>query len=1048
MSFNVGAIVSKLELNKKEWDASVKSVKTDQASMAQLASKHSKAIKKMGKSMLIAGGVIVGSLGLMVKSAVGFNKEMANVATLIPGQSKRINELKKNVQDLAMEYGKSTTDISNGLYQVVSAFGDTSDTAKVLEINVMAAAAGMATTADAIALTSAVTKAYGDTSAEAVQNVSDLAFQAVKLGQTTFPELASSIGRVTPLAEALNISQEELFATFATLTGVTGKASMVSTQFAGILGSMVKPTEGMGIAMSKLGKEIGLGADASAKAIIDELGFKGALEGLQNQTDGTMIGLGKLFESKEALVALLPLLSSQTEVYDKKLAAMKDSVGILDEAFLEVSEGINSAGFNMEKLKQTVTVLGQRLGDKLAPTIGKIALTIAKVVRAVSDWTEKHPVLTSVILKVVGALGALMVILGPILMILPGIIAAVGAMSASFIAIAGPIAIAVAALVAVVAVITSVIKAGKKMRAEISKLGDTEEEMAKNLDKVAEAAGLTAKEFEELSAKYNHNEKRLARRIIKGKEGIKLQEAFVKVTGKSVEVLEEETEAIDDVSKALTENLIPASTAVADLVKELADEIKKATLDETTYRIEKAQEVYEERKALLEKEGASNEAFVLAEKARDVELSKIKEERTTKAQEFWKKLVNVEKEARDKLAEQEAELTSEVNQQVMDRFQFALWSEKEKFKKQKKSIKDTVKNEKSKGKQLFLLEKKYSNTVKKLRDEMAKEELKRLDELKAARKAAFQEMVATVNDILGQVGSLFQGLFNLKMNLLDKEEKATTEAINKTYDTQIDANRDTVNAEKEKSEEIYKSINDDYEAKKQFIIDNVADEESRNAQLAALELQHNATLEQARNERELAEQATADALLAVEDAKNEAIRLASEELEKKRTAARQKAAKQEKAVAILSAIVNTAAGVVKALASSFPPFNIILAAITAAAGAVQIAVIKSTPLPLAKGGIVTEKTEALIGEAGPEAVIPLDNVGGAEGLRQFMSKGSGKGKEVNINIRIENSPTFNTFDPMTMKGVWREFIEPEMIASLRNKGRGLTAMKEAMGLPA
>lgn len=56
MSFNVGAIVSKLELNKKGWDASVKSVKTDQASMAQLASKHSKAIKKMGKSMLIAGG--------------------------------------------------------------------------------------------------------------------------------------------------------------------------------------------------------------------------------------------------------------------------------------------------------------------------------------------------------------------------------------------------------------------------------------------------------------------------------------------------------------------------------------------------------------------------------------------------------------------------------------------------------------------------------------------------------------------------------------------------------------------------------------------------------------------------------------------------------------------------------------------------------------------------------------------------------------------------------------------------------------------------------
>jgi len=58
---------------------------------------------------------------------------------------------------------------------------------KVLEINSKAAAGGVATTRDAIDLTSAVTKAYGDTSAAAVQGVSDLALETVRLGQTTFP---------------------------------------------------------------------------------------------------------------------------------------------------------------------------------------------------------------------------------------------------------------------------------------------------------------------------------------------------------------------------------------------------------------------------------------------------------------------------------------------------------------------------------------------------------------------------------------------------------------------------------------------------------------------------------------------------------------------------------------------------------------------------------------------------------------------------------------------------------------------------------------------
>ena len=81
-------------------------------------------------------------------------------------------------------------------YQVISAFGDTKEVPKQLEATLKAAKAGGASAFDSLNLLSAVTKGYGDTSFEAMMKVSDLAFQTVKLGQTTFPELASSIGRV------------------------------------------------------------------------------------------------------------------------------------------------------------------------------------------------------------------------------------------------------------------------------------------------------------------------------------------------------------------------------------------------------------------------------------------------------------------------------------------------------------------------------------------------------------------------------------------------------------------------------------------------------------------------------------------------------------------------------------------------------------------------------------------------------------------------------------------------------------------------------------
>ena len=171
--------------------------------------KFANKIGAIGKTMTIVGTAVTAAFGLTVKAAIDFNKEVANIATLIPGSTKRVDELKSAIRDMAVKVGKDTTDLAEGAYQVISAFGDTADTVGILGIAATAATAGVADTADAINLLSAVTKGYGDTSEEAVQKASDLAFQTVTLGQTTFPELAASIGKVIPLTSELGVSQEE-----------------------------------------------------------------------------------------------------------------------------------------------------------------------------------------------------------------------------------------------------------------------------------------------------------------------------------------------------------------------------------------------------------------------------------------------------------------------------------------------------------------------------------------------------------------------------------------------------------------------------------------------------------------------------------------------------------------------------------------------------------------------------------------------------------------------------------------------------------------------
>ena len=79
-----------------------------------------------------ASGAALGALtaafgGLAIaagRASMALNRGMANVATLIPGNTERVAALKTAVQDLAAAHGKSSQDLAAGLYQTISAFGD------------------------------------------------------------------------------------------------------------------------------------------------------------------------------------------------------------------------------------------------------------------------------------------------------------------------------------------------------------------------------------------------------------------------------------------------------------------------------------------------------------------------------------------------------------------------------------------------------------------------------------------------------------------------------------------------------------------------------------------------------------------------------------------------------------------------------------------------------------------------------------------------------------------------------------------------------------
>lgn len=414
-------LIMKINVPIKDFKNDMEKVKTEAVAKTKEVSKQMEKTIKIGENMsklggtmtkaltvpIIGAGIAVGKLGMDMSESMGM------VSTLLDGTTeqvkKRTNELKESVLQISNDTGVASNNIADGAYQVVSAFGDTADAAKILETAAKGAKASGATTTDTINLLSAVTKGYGDTSAEANQKASDLAFMTAKLGQTTFPELAGSIGKVVPLAENLKVSQEELFGVMATATGVTGNAAEVTTQFKGILQSLMAPTDSMTGLMKKLGYENG-------QAMMQSLGLQGTIDAITKAASDSGEPLQSYIGSIEGQTLALALSGAQHDTFTEKLQAMNDVVGATDEAFEKVN---NTTGAKFKNSLNKVKNAAIKLGDALAPLLEKGANLIGTLAEKISSLSPEA--LDSIV-----KMGGMIAVAGPLLKVTGGLVQGYG----------------------------------------------------------------------------------------------------------------------------------------------------------------------------------------------------------------------------------------------------------------------------------------------------------------------------------------------------------------------------------------------------------------------------------------------------------------------------------------------------------------------------------------------------------------------------------------------------------------------------------------------
>lgn len=354
--------------------------------------------------VVVALGAAITAVGVKaVKMAAEFEKSMAEVTTLIDSSREQTARLTAQVTEMALRFGKDVNEQARALYQIISAGAtEAAQSMMVLTQANLAALAGITDVAVAAEAIMRVLNAYQMSATEAGR-VSDILFQIVRKGVTTFGELAPVIGRVTGTAASLGVSFEEvaaalivatkalkieeaivglnqLFVTFANRTQDTiDAAEALEIQFdasalsiKGLAGVLKDVIQALDIPIKELEKIAAAGDDAG-----------GALERVASRAGVTTEVVTALFPNVRALRVALALLRGEGELYEQALEDANAAQGATDEAARKMAATFS---FLSGQVKQQLNVAFIELGRALMPVAEQLVGAFGRIARATREW--------------------------------------------------------------------------------------------------------------------------------------------------------------------------------------------------------------------------------------------------------------------------------------------------------------------------------------------------------------------------------------------------------------------------------------------------------------------------------------------------------------------------------------------------------------------------------------------------------------------------------------------------------------------------------------
>lgn len=432
-----------------------------------------------GVAITAAGAAITAGLGIAVKQAASFEQAITNAAVVTGKTGEALQLAKGRLDDLASTLGQTTVFTANqaaGALGILARKGFDVVNFSVQEMQPFLdlAAATMNDLTFTTDVATSTMKAFGLATTE-VARITDVFVLAANTSALSMQTLGEAMKFAAPIAAAAGVSLEETVSALAQLAEKGTTASIAGTGLRRAITTLLNPTGRFGEIIGNLGvgleeinlqtnslatvlktlKDAGLTTGQAMEAFGDRAGVtveqlaelgtvtKKAEEGSKkfiSTLSGSQAKVGVPFFSRAVdsvtgkMEGLNVVASDATGRMAKFTASLMKAAGVSRRT---AEEQLKTLIGRWTLLKSALESVAINIGKALLPMLTEVANKAALITQRVSAWIKANSDLTAKIVKWAGAIGLALLALGPLLLVLPGIVAVMNPFGVAILAILG-----------------------------------------------------------------------------------------------------------------------------------------------------------------------------------------------------------------------------------------------------------------------------------------------------------------------------------------------------------------------------------------------------------------------------------------------------------------------------------------------------------------------------------------------------------------------------------------------------------------------------------